>query len=146
STLEHVEDHVALGGWAAGFLAYEASPAFDPAMVVRNGGPAPLSWFGLFDQPTVMDELSPRPATYAVGDWTPAISHADYLRAIAAIREHIRVGDTYQVNFTFPLLANFHGDPEGLFRSLLAAQPAGYAALIETPSFAACSVSPELFF
>src|SRR5690606_37728153 len=43
-------------------------------------------------------------------------------------------------------MADFHGDPEGLFRSLLAAQPAGYAALIETPSFAACSVSPELFF
>ena len=145
--LDRIEVHVeTTGGWAAGFLSFEASPAFDAAAVVRDGSPVPLVWFGLFDGPTILDELSDRPETFAIGEWSPAISKADYVRAITTIKAHIRAGDTYQVNFTFPLVADFQGEPEALFHSLLAAQPAGYAALIETPTFAACSVSPELFF
>ena len=34
---------------AAGYLAYEAAPAFDPAFRVRSDAEAPLLWFGLFE-------------------------------------------------------------------------------------------------
>ena len=50
-----VEKAVAGGMWAAGFVAYEAAPAFDDALSVRRrpiDGPfsgLPLVWFGLFD-------------------------------------------------------------------------------------------------
>src|SRR5271157_133422 len=36
------------GLWAAGFVSYEAAPAFDRALVVREAGDFPLLWFGLF--------------------------------------------------------------------------------------------------
>ncbi len=48
--LARVEDAVAGGLFAGGFLCYEAAPAFDPACVTRAPGPLPLLWFGLFSR------------------------------------------------------------------------------------------------
>jgi len=39
------------GFYAAGFIAYEAAPAFDPALVVKKNGSFPLLWFGIYSQP-----------------------------------------------------------------------------------------------
>ena len=144
--LRRVEEHADASGWAAGFVSYDAAPAFDRANCVRPGVVAPLVWFGLFDRPTILRQLPQRPASCTIGDWVPAVSKAGYAESIDRIRGLIRAGDTYQVNYTFPLIADFEGDPEALFARLVRAQPGGYAALIETGSFAACSVSPELFF
>src|SRR5690606_17928619 len=49
--LAEVERETAEGAWAAGFVTYEAAPAFDPDLVVRNGARMPLAWFGIFDAP-----------------------------------------------------------------------------------------------
>jgi len=52
--LADVEEATRRGWTAAGFVAYDAAPAFDPALTVAPGGiPAPgpglpLAWFGLF--------------------------------------------------------------------------------------------------
>jgi para-aminobenzoate synthetase / 4-amino-4-deoxychorismate lyase len=51
--LVEVEGAVGRGLHAAGFLAYEAAPAFEPRMRVRPGNRLPLVWFGLFDGPAV---------------------------------------------------------------------------------------------
>ena len=42
------ERAAAEGLYAVGFISYEAAPAFDPALVVRDGCPLPLAWFGVF--------------------------------------------------------------------------------------------------
>src|SRR5579862_6916698 len=44
------EAHVAGGGWAAGFVAYEAGSAFDRAILGGQWG-RPLVWFALYDHP-----------------------------------------------------------------------------------------------
>lgn len=41
------------GGYAAGFLSYEAAPAFDPALRVRPLHDFPLLWFGLYQASNV---------------------------------------------------------------------------------------------
>ena len=56
------------------------------------------------------------------------------------------MGDTYQVNFTFPLCARLALDPWALFSSLFHTQRPRYAAYLDTGRFAIASVSPELFF
>ena len=49
AALEHIQAAVDLDGlWAAGFISYEAAPAFDSALVVRPGKGFPLVWFGLY--------------------------------------------------------------------------------------------------
>src|SRR5674476_577095 len=48
--LRRVEEATARRGlYAAGFVSYEAAPAFDPALTVHDCGGFPLLWFGLFD-------------------------------------------------------------------------------------------------
>ena len=130
--------------WAAGFVSYEAGPAFDPAMTAHKPGILPFAWFALFDAPAVS------PAPFAenppVLDWLPSISRADYSRAIHRIKQHISRGDTYQVNYTLRMRALAHTEPESLFNAMANGQRCGYAAFIETDDFAICSASPELFF
>jgi para-aminobenzoate synthetase/4-amino-4-deoxychorismate lyase len=48
--LNRVENAAARSGlYAAGFISYEAAPAFDPALTVKGSAGFPLLWFGLYD-------------------------------------------------------------------------------------------------
>jgi para-aminobenzoate synthetase/4-amino-4-deoxychorismate lyase len=80
------------------------------------------------------------------GSWTPSIDHAAYLDAIAAIKNRIEAGDTYQINYTFRLRAPFTGEPLGAMRDLFAAQAGPWSAYVSTGRHVICSASPELFF
>jgi len=135
------------GLYAAGFISYEAAPAFDAALRVRPLDSFPLVWFGLFARP---DALESPPAftgsTYTLGEWTPSVSRTEYDRAVKQIKEYIARGETYQLNYTFRLRAPFSGDAWPLFLELAQAQQAEYAAYIDAGRFAICSASPELFF
>lgn len=140
--------------YAAGFISYEAAPAFDPALTVRPPDHNfPLLWFGLFDRPAVSRQPFPVPhPTSSIDqptlhlDWTPSISHDAYAAILARLRNYLYAGDSYQVNFTLRLLAAFDGDPRALFSTLVHAQGPHYSAFINTGPFAICSASPELFF
>lgn len=132
---------------AAGFLSYEAAPAFDRALPVRDAGGFPLLWFGLYSHPDVIDLPRPRPDTGRPSDdWLPSVTQADYESVIAELRQCIARGETYQVNYTFRLRKSMQDDPWALFLDLVEAQPPEYAAYLDTAGFAVCSASPELFF
>lgn len=145
--LRTIEQRVeAEGLWAAGFLAYEAAPAFDAALRVRPPAPDfPLLWFGLYPEPvTVKLEPAPVPALPPL-PWTPTATPERYAAAIAAIKEQIAAGYTYQVNYAFRLRAPFAGDPWRYFLELVEAQEPGYGAYVDTGRYVICSASPELF-
>jgi len=136
------------GLFAAGFISYEAAPAFDDALQVRPSTSFPLVWFGLYAQPEVMEDLpliQQKPA-YALTPWVPSVSQTAYDQAIAQVKAHIAQGETYQVNYTFRLRATFSGNAWALFADLARAQQAKYSAYINTGRYAICSASPELFF
>ncbi|MCU0222916.1 MAG: aminodeoxychorismate synthase component I [Acidobacteria bacterium] len=146
--LGEVERAAATGRWAAGFVAYEAAPAFDAALVTHPPGPLPSAWFALFD--AAEDEPAAVPAgTRSPGPaerLEPDTGEAAWLDAVAAVRAAIARGDTYQVNLTLRLAAPFAGDPLALWRRLAARQRGGYAAYLDLGRFAIASASPELFF
>ena len=131
---------------AAGWVAYEAAPAFDSALAVRPAGPLPLLWFGLYEAPEPID--LPAPAAEALpGDWPPDVAPADYARAFAEIKRRIRAGDTYQVNYTCRLRHDaFATDPWQAFLALVHAQRAPFGAYVAAGPWRLCSASPELFF
>jgi para-aminobenzoate synthetase / 4-amino-4-deoxychorismate lyase len=68
--LREVEGAVGRGLHAAGFLSYEAAPAFEPRMRVRPGNRLPLVWFGLFDGPAAPEPVR-RPSAIAPGGAHP---------------------------------------------------------------------------
>ncbi|MBU4199986.1 MAG: aminodeoxychorismate synthase component I [Verrucomicrobia bacterium] len=145
--LERVAAAVAQGSYAAGFITYEAAPAFDPAMRTQPPGDLPLLWFGIYQTmeqgPVVPDKSY---TACDVGPWTPLVSAEEYQHNIQRIREWIAAGDTYQVNYTFPLQATFQGDALSWFRRLCAAQQADYCAYVDLGRHRLLSASPELFF
>jgi len=134
---------------AAGFLAYEAAPGFDPALRVCVNQFAtqgfPLLWFGLYDRIEFLECLASPPAS-SLPEWTASISEQEYLSSLEAIREHLRQGDTYQVNFSFRLYAALRTEPWDFFQAVCSVAPAPYAAYVGLEDWAVCCFSPELFF
>lgn len=138
---------------AAGFLAYEAAPAFDPAFRVRADDASsdatdnfPLLWFGLYEQVEILDQPQSKAAVVPSLNWTASISEERYHRDLGVIREHLRLGNSYQVNFTFRLHASFQADPWEFFQAVASVNPPPHAAYVGLKDWAICSFSPELFF
>jgi para-aminobenzoate synthetase/4-amino-4-deoxychorismate lyase len=145
--LASAEAAAARGLWVAGYVAYEAAPGLDPALVTRPPDPGlPLAWFAWFEgrQETALPEPPDDPPPGA--GWTPTTDRATYDRAIATIHERIAAGDTYQVNHTLRLRARIDGDLRGLYRDLCYAQRGAYSAYLDTGRHRIASASPELFF
>lgn len=147
--IAEAERQVAAGRWVAGFVTYEAAPAFDRAFDVRSTVGTdvenlPLAWFGIFDRrrPTPLHRRTPN----AIGRWDPAIDEAAHADGVRRIRAAIREGDTYQVNYTFRMSADFTGDAESLYLDLIGGQSCGYGSFIDTGAWVVASASPELFF
>ncbi len=146
--LRYIEDRVQAQGWyAAGFLTYEAAPAFDAAQRVKPPASTavPLMWFGLYERvesielPGEVDRPDRDRAACSIGPWTPSVAWPDYERAIHTIRQHIAAGETYQVNYTYRLRAPFAGEAWPFFLSLAQKQPVGYAAYLDIGTHAICS-------
>ena len=74
------------------------------------------------------------------------VSEAQFVQAIARIRDYIAAGDTYQVNYTFRLRFDAFGSLFALYERLRQRQPVPYGALIGFDDGSAIvSLSPELF-
>jgi para-aminobenzoate synthetase/4-amino-4-deoxychorismate lyase len=145
--LQEVEASVNQNGWyAVGFISYEASPAFDGVLAVRQEGNFPLLWFGLYSEPLRSTSLPPGDGDYKLGEWIPSITRDTYNAAINQVKAYIENGKTYQVNYTFRLNNNFKGSAWSLFIDMVRAQAPGFSTYLETGSHIICSASPELFF
>ena len=131
--------------YAVGFLSYEAAAAFDEALVTHESESFPLLWFGLYEQPEQITLPTPSTQNYNL-NWSPTVTKTEYDRAITQIKQYISCGDTYQVNYTMRLQAEFIGNAWSDFLQLSSAQQANYGAYIELDDWAICSASPELFF
>ena len=150
--IARLERAAADGLWAVGFVAYEAAPAFDPNLAVlpraagEFHGDLPLLWFGLFESRVLNPEPAVESGSYTVSPWRWMDDRVAYERAVEIVRGHIIAGDTYQVNYTTRLRADFSGDPLAFYRDLAAAQSGGYGTYLDTGRFQIASASPELFF
>ena len=133
--------------YAVGFVSYDASPAFDSALKVKNGnGSLPLLWFALFEKYEIIDLPLVNKQGIYFSNWKMTVSKEEYDRGIAGVKRHIYEGDTYQVNYTTRQNAEFKGNSFDLFCELAYTQKAKYSAFIDCSEFSICSASPELFF
>lgn len=108
----------------------------------------------LAQQDGQQDSAAAQPTPAGLTALRPDVDPASFDRAIAAIHEAIRAGETYQVNYTYGSSFEAFGSPLALYRRLRARQPVAYGALIELPADTndpegaprhVLSCSPELF-
>lgn len=141
--LAKIESAADDGLMAAGYIAYEAAEAFDVGLSVHESD-SPIAVFGIFDHWEVLQTLPVlRPG---VVDVQPQTSEANYVGRIDVIKGWLEGGESYQVNFTHPLVGRYLGDPLDVFAQLYEAQPTPYAAYLALEDQTIVSVSPELFF
>ncbi|GKX62423.1 aminodeoxychorismate synthase, component I [Pragia fontium] len=149
--LAQVEQAVADGFYAAGYLAYEAATAFQPYYQTPPQGNMPLLWFGIYAKPETDCSDSPNEfPPNSLSPWQPLTSVDEYRQAITRIKSEIEAGNTYQTNYTIRLTADITDASDNasyeFYRYLLNAQQANYAAYLDIGRFKILSASPELFF
>ena len=145
--VQEVEAEVSIRGViAAGFVAYEAAPAFDAALRVQGDSLGfPLVWFALYEQWSEYafencecNGISP--------DWQADIDEAEYQRCISQVQCYINAGDTYQVNYSYRRRAEFSGEGWALFCQLASQHQPEFGAYLHIGDWEVLSLSPELFF
>jgi para-aminobenzoate synthetase/4-amino-4-deoxychorismate lyase len=143
AVLDFAEREAKAGAYVGVMLSYEAAPAFDSVLAVHEPSDFPLVWAAAFESPT---DLASNDARLMANSWAPRVSRVEYDDAVTQIKELIAAGDTYQVNYSFPLTASFNGDAYAWYRTLCEAQGAQYSAYIDLGRYHVLSLSPELFF
>jgi para-aminobenzoate synthetase/4-amino-4-deoxychorismate lyase len=148
AALAKVEQAVARGRHAAGFVSYEAASGLNPELPATEKTDLPLVWFGIFFErfdcsgesaasPTDDCQISPPELT---------IRETGYTSAVNSIRDAIARGETYQVNFTTRQRFQVDGDPFTLYRRMCRNQQAPFCAWLAIGTHRILSASPELFF
>ncbi len=148
-----LDDALAQGRYAVGAFSFEMGYGLQRLPSGQSAGTT-LATVMLFER---CEQLTPDDvgawiaqravgAPYAVTRLQAALTESDFAAAIGEIHRQIAAGDTYQVNFTFPMRFDMHGDPVALYAALRARQPVPYGALLGFPDGqAVLSLSPELF-
>lgn len=148
-----LEEARAAGLWSAGFVSYEAGYFLDAALYRLAVEPVapPLMCFGIFNGPE--DEAHPLAQPAGSGTNRSFLSEpradwdlAAYTQRFVALHDHLRRGNCYQANLTFPIRARWQGDPLEAFWGLIARQPVRYGAYVNLAGTCLVSRSPELFF
>ncbi len=150
SVLERAEEAARGGSWVAGYVSYEAAPAFDRGLRVRErdahrAARLPFAWFGLYRGCAQSPLSLPRGVDPRRSTWELTTSEEEYLKEASFILDEIRSGNVYQVNLTSMFVTRGDVDCRDLYRQLLVAQRPAYGALIELDGISIVSASPELF-
>jgi para-aminobenzoate synthetase/4-amino-4-deoxychorismate lyase len=130
----------------AGYIRYEARFAFSGLPCKKT---LPLLYFEAFD---AWEPFDPQETAETAEAEAPpleeksVITFDQYRAAVAAIKEEIRNGNTYEVNYTYDRRVSYNGRPLTLFRTLLQRQNTPYAFYTQNPYDTILSFSPELFF
>lgn len=141
---QKVQAAIEQGYYAAGYVSYEAAPAFEKSFKVKEGAKMPLLWFGIFEKP----EEFPGKITgsFQLNDWESETDSHTYHSGFQTIKAEIEKGNTYQVNYTMRLQSMFEGDDFAFYDRLKRAQRSNYSAYLNIGTHRILSASPELFF
>jgi para-aminobenzoate synthetase component 1 len=150
AALEAAEEARRAGKWLAGYFSYEAGYLLEPKLrpLLPKDRRAPLICLGIFDGPSDREPAAfpAAPTNGPIFEPRAAWSFEDYRRRFDRVHRHLREGDCYQANLTFPIQAEWSGEALAAFDALTARQPVKYGALVSLGDPVVLSRSPELFF
>lgn len=159
--LGEIQAAISDGLFAAGYCSYEAGYAFEARLQSYRNLPAPLLWFGIYDDPIIYNHKTRRVERGVpdvidgdeihvmetrIHSLAPSMTESEYQEGFAIIKQHLNDGDTYQVNYTFKLKGELEGSAAVLYAQLRSQQRVAYAAFINTGNERILSLSPEMFF
>ncbi len=135
---------------AVGFLSYDSKNIFFPKGNFKNiNSDVPLIWFG---KPRMIKKIhksdlinlkTKKSVLNKIID-VPDIKY--YNQIIAKIKNYLKSGDVYQINYTQPIILELIGKEFDLYLSLLKTANTSYSAYLNLNSKTYLSMSPENFF
>ncbi|HET7616797.1 MAG TPA: aminodeoxychorismate synthase component I, partial [Bacillales bacterium] len=144
--LKKVRFYTESGYYAAGYVSYEAAPAFDPAFRVHTAPKLPLLWFGIYEKSVPVETDGFRGnSSFQLNEWTMDTDYSAYQDKVSRIKQEISDGATYQTNFTMRMNSAFRGDNHAFYKKITETQ-SGYHAYLNLGRYRILSASPELFF
>lgn len=157
--LREIQDKLSKGFSAAGWISYEAGDLFlDSSAADDENGEDPILWFGIFEDYRTLssEDLENWERSFSGKGFSGRLdipgNKKDYLDSFQKIQEHLRRGDVYQVNLTFPIFVKQAGSLGKFFFEVRKNQPVPYEAWIHTGTSVRgrpmdiLSFSPELFW
>jgi para-aminobenzoate synthetase component 1 len=106
----------------------QKAPPYNPSCEMAPSYPVEGGWWD--------DELELR----------SSFTRADYVHAVALVREYVHAGDIFQANLSQRFETALTESPWALYRRLRRLNPAPFAAFMEAPEATILSASPERFF
>ncbi len=131
------------GNFMAGFISYEYG-AKQLGVPFHEIDGLPAIHFRAYDS---YEDFSV-PPNYPTVEWAPfepIIPRQEYESNFKKIKDLIRAGDFYQINYTHPLKSKTEATPENLFHALRLKNRVGHSAYFESDDWAIQSLSPEQF-
>ncbi|MCM8816463.1 MAG: aminodeoxychorismate synthase component I, partial [Candidatus Omnitrophica bacterium] len=101
---------------------------------------------GSFSEPILKNEDYQLNTNWTMKQLWFDTQYPEYKKNIRKIKNYIRNGDTYQVNYTIRCRFRFSGSVYGMYLDLRERQQVPYSALIRLDNRYILSFSPELFF
>ncbi|AFI06406.1 bifunctional chorismate-binding protein/class IV aminotransferase [Helicobacter cetorum] len=129
-------------GYFVGYLTYEARLAFlDETFKSQT----PFLYFEQFLERKKY-ALKPLKEHTFYPNIHSSLDKESYFKQFKSIKEHLKNGDTYQVNLTMDLILNTQAKLEKIFEEVTHNQNTPFKAFIENEFSSILSFSPELFF
>lgn len=150
--LQRLREGLRAGHHVAGFLAYEAGYALDPALEPDfRACDGPFLCFGLFKAPQLLDARARDALLEGQGSasWLPPrprMSQEAYGEAVRTVREQLFAGDYYQANLTFGCDVDVAGAMPALYGALRRRGGGAWGGICVHDEGALASFSPEQFF
>ena len=134
SGLDRIEELSKKGLYLLGYMRYDLSKSNN----------YPLIYYEAFES---YEKFTPKTPDYKIGTIIkPLISKEKYYKNFEFIKEKIKNGVTYEVNYTYPSVLETNADEFNLYNYFLQKQTTPYNAFIKNRYETILSFSPEMFF
>lgn len=148
SALYKIEKLQNKGLHLVGYMRYDLSKSANADhCICPNNYPSiylPLIYFEAFED---YEQFIPKTPDYKIGTIIePLITKENYIKKIAYIKDKIKNGITYEVNYTYPSTLKTNAEEFDLYNYFLQNQTTQYNAFLQNKYETILSFSPEMFF
>ena len=150
--LKSVDDNIKNNKIVLSLINYEAGYLLEDKFSTYINSKKPLMKFLTFDSNEVNEIDSSQiqfdnfEQDFSISSFQLNETESDYVKKIGRIKDYIKEGDTYQVNYTVKANFNFSGSLINFIQNLIFNQSTKYSAIINDEDKLVISISPELFF
>ncbi len=144
--LESVEKYLEKGFHVAGYVSYEAGYYLLSKQIQnRHLTTLPLLHFKVFKNAQKIFEIPKAQNNVYLHDIKYSENKQKYLQKFDKIKDHIKNGDTYQLNYSMRIEFNCNASAINLYYELSQRQNAEFSAFLDFDKYSIISLSPELW-